>query len=40
MRRIYKIKTDSAIADSVAINTEAVQKTIDACHAAGGGVVE
>jgi len=40
MRRIYKIKTDGAIAEGVAMNTEAIQKTIDACHAPGGGVVE
>ncbi|WP_442511824.1 glycoside hydrolase family 28 protein [Novipirellula sp. SH528] len=36
---IYNIKTYGAIGDGVAMETESVQKTIDACHDAGGGVV-
>ena len=37
--RAFSIKAYGAIGDGVALNTEAIQKTIEACHAAGGGVV-
>ncbi|TWU38894.1 Exo-poly-alpha-D-galacturonosidase precursor [Novipirellula aureliae] len=36
---VFNIKTYGAIGDGVAVSTESVQKAIDACHAAGGGVV-
>lgn len=36
---IFNIKDHGAVGDGEAIETEAVQKTIDACHAAGGGTV-
>ncbi|MFC1763472.1 glycoside hydrolase family 28 protein [Planctomycetota bacterium] len=37
--KIYNVITYGAIGDGVNLNTEAIQKTIDACHADGGGVV-
>jgi polygalacturonase len=37
--RVYSVETFGAVADGETINTVAIQKAIDACSAAGGGVV-
>jgi polygalacturonase len=37
--RIFKVEDYGAIANGTTLNTAAIQKTIDACSAAGGGVV-
>ncbi len=37
--KVFNIRSFGAIGDGVAMDTEPVQKTIDACHDAGGGVV-
>lgn len=37
--KVFNIRSYGAIGDGVAMETEAIQKTIDACHAAGGGIV-
>ena len=37
--RVFNIRSNGAIGDGVAMETAAIQQTIDACHAAGGGVV-
>jgi polygalacturonase len=37
--KVFNIKSYGAVGDGVAMETEAVQKTIDACHADGGGIV-
>lgn len=36
---VWNIKDYGAVADSTTLNTEAIQQAIDACSAAGGGVV-
>ena len=37
--KVFNIRSFGAIGDGAALETEAVQSTIDACHDAGGGVV-
>jgi len=38
--KLFRISDSGAVADGVTLNTVAIQKTIDAAAAAGGGVVE
>lgn len=39
MKKIFDIEDYGAASDGIAINTGAIQGAIDACHAAGGGMV-
>lgn len=37
--KLFDIRTYGAVGDGTALETKAIQKAIDACHAAGGGIV-
>ena len=37
--KVFNITAFGAVGDGVAMDTEAIQKTIDACSAAGGGIL-
>ncbi|MDW7694913.1 glycosyl hydrolase family 28 protein [Flammeovirgaceae bacterium SG7u.111] len=39
-KKSWDVREFGAVADSVTMNTKAIQQAIDACHQAGGGIVE